>query len=91
MEIEELKLPSERLEKLKEAVNKRFGTGYFGLNAGIYAEVIKNDKYDFRLTFCNFNSVSGWATIGGIKWNEKQNRFTINFRGPGLGKTGKSY
>lgn len=89
MELSKLGLAEERLTKLKEAVDKRFGTGYFGLNAGIYAEIINGDKYDFRLTFCNFNSVSGWATIGGCRWDEKKQRYIINFRGNGLGRTGR--
>lgn len=89
MELKELGLSEEKLNKLKESVDKRFGSGYFGLNAGIYAEKKEGDQYDFRLTFCNFNSVSGWATVGGCRWDEKKQRYVINFRGPGLGRSGR--
>jgi len=82
-------LSDERKEQLKQAIDKRFGQGYFSLNAGIYVEESKDPKYEHKVTFCNFNSVSGWATIGGIRFDEKKKRYVISFQGRGLGRTGR--
>lgn len=89
MNIEQLNLSDDRLKKLEEAISNRFGTGYFGLNAGINFEKSSNPKYEYKVTFCNFNSVSGWATIGGLRFDEKKDRYIITFKGPGLGRTGR--
>lgn len=89
MESIELNLSDDRKKKLAEAIDKRMGTGYFGLNAGIYYLESTDPKYEFLVQMNNFNSVSGWATIGGVRWDEKKQKYVINFRGKGLGRTGK--
>lgn len=89
MEIKDLNLSEERVKKLEEAIDKRFGAGYFGLNAGTHFEKSNDAKYEWKATFLNFNSVSGWATIGAVRWDEKKQRYIINFRGKGLGRTAK--
>lgn len=90
-------LPPDRVAKLSEAIDKRFGSGYFGLNAGIYFEVPTESsgykhwigKCDYIVTFSNFNSTSGWATVGALRFDVKKDKYVINFNGPGLGRTGR--
>lgn len=81
-------LSDDRKIKIKSAIESRFGSGYLGLNAGITVD--KQEGSDICIvTFCNFNSVSGWATIGALRYDEKKQKYIINFRGKGLGRTGK--
>lgn len=79
----------EQAESLKTVVNNRFGTGYFGLDAGIYVSASTDAKYQYNIQFNNFSSVSGWATIGGLRWEDKRKKWVLSFRGKGLGRTGK--
>ncbi len=83
-------IPEDRQKKLQEAIDARFGHGYFGLHAGITFESQPDgSKYQYHVIFSNFNSVSGWATVGALRWDEKKGKYIINFRGPGLGRTGR--
>lgn len=89
MNLEDLNLSPERIQKLTEAIDKRMGAGYFGLNAGIYYDKSIDPRYEFTVQMNNFNSVSGWATIGAVRWDAAKEKYVINFRGKGLGRTGK--
>jgi hypothetical protein len=85
----ELNLSAERHQLLQQAIDNRMGRGYFGLNAGIEYFKSSDPKYAFGVQLNNFNSVSGWATLGLCRFDEKKGKYVINFRGKGLGRSGK--
>ncbi|MEL6627445.1 MAG: hypothetical protein AAFQ92_18125 [Bacteroidota bacterium] len=82
-------MEANKAEALTTTMRKRFGTGYFGLDAGIYIYPPTDERYDHNIQMNNFNSVSGWATIGGLRWDQKKKKWIISFKGKGLGRTGR--